>query len=92
MNSICSLLLAAAVALFATVPAEAGPVMTFEEFSDGVTNVDGFYGSGVTWLNEEVFDSAGTQALSPYPGPNSSHANVLTRISCAGCELELTSV
>jgi len=91
MNSICSLLLTAAVALFA-IPAEAGPVMTFEEFSDGATNVDGFYGSGVTWLNEEVFNSAGTPAQSPYTGPNPNQANVLTRISCTGCELELTSV
>jgi len=82
-------------ALVAMVPAAAlaaqTPLMTFEEFLDGDTNVDGFYGAGTTWLDEEVFNSAATPALSPYPGPTPSQANVLTAAVCAGCELELVS-
>jgi len=83
-----------ATAVAAAVPATAlaTPVMTFEEFADGATNVDGFYGDGITWLNEEVFNSAGTPSQSPFPGPNPSQANVLTRSACATtCELELLS-
>jgi hypothetical protein len=60
--------------------------MTFEEFANGATHVDGFYGAGTTWLDEEVFDSTGTQARSPFTGPN-----VLTVECTNGCELELQS-
>jgi len=92
MNSLRSFFLSAAVALVASAPAKAGPVMTFEELSDGATTVDGFYGNGVTWVNEQILNSVGTPSLSPYAGPNPSQANVLARISCTACELELVSV
>jgi hypothetical protein len=84
-----------AAALAATAPAAfAAPVaMTFEEFADGATNVDGFYGGGLTWLNETVLNSAGTPAQSPFSGPLAQQANVLTLASCGAlaCELELLS-
>jgi len=60
-------------------------VMTFEEFPNGATNVGGFYGAGVSWVNGQVFNTAGTPALSPF------QANVLARTACTNCELELTS-
>lgn len=93
---ICGLLVATACA--AAVPAIAiaaqTPVMTFEEFADGATNVGTFYNSGTKWLNEEVFNSAGTPALSPFAGPNPNQANVLTVGPCdvgISCDLELQS-
>lgn len=64
--------------------------MSFEEFADGSTSVDGFYGSGITWINEQVFNSAATQLQSPFAGPNPNQANVLARAACE-CELELLS-
>jgi hypothetical protein len=83
--------IAATIAAPGAAVAAQTPVMTFEEFATGATNVDSFYGAGVSWTNEEVFNSAGTPAQSPFPGPNPSQANALTRIVCAGCELELLS-
>jgi hypothetical protein len=65
------------------------PVMTFEEFVNGATNVDDFYLPGVlTWGNEEVFDALGTPAQPPFAG-----SKVLTRGTCGvvACELELVS-
>jgi hypothetical protein len=84
---------ACAAAVPATGLAAQTPLMTFEEFAPGATHVDAFYGGGVTWVNEEVFNSAGTPAQSPFPGPNASQANVLTRGVCGAvaCELELLS-
>jgi hypothetical protein len=94
MPQVCRALFLAA-AFTATAPAVAfqTPVMTFEEFVDGATNVDGFYGSGITWVNEEVFNSAATPAQSPFPGPTPSQANVLTRSVCGdlACDLEILS-
>ena len=100
MKNICKQVITL-MAIVATVAAPGAaiaaqtPVMTFEEFADGATNVDGFYGLDVVWVNEEVFNSAGTPALSPFPGPNPNQANVLTRGPCdlgsSPCELELRS-
>ena len=87
----CALLLAAvlAAAVPATTLAAQTPVMTFEEFANGATNVDGFYDAGISWLNEEVFNTLATPAQSPFPGPNA-----LTRATCGvtACELELLSL
>jgi PEP-CTERM motif-containing protein len=89
-NRIMKMVIAAAIAAPSAALAAQTPVMTFEEFADGATNVDGFYDSGVSWLNEEVFNTAGTPALSPFPGPK-----VLMRLdTCSAqtpCELELLS-
>jgi hypothetical protein len=91
-HSIRILCLAAA---FAAVPVGAlaaqTPVMTFEEFASGATNVDGFYNAGVSWVNEEVFNSFETPSQSPFAGPDPAQRNVLTRIDCDACELELLS-
>jgi hypothetical protein len=93
MQRFRQLLLAVLITAVAPVTSLAGAIMTFEEFADGATNVDAFYGGGVTWLNEEVFNSAGTPALSPFGGPTPSQANVLTQAVCGAvaCNLELVS-
>lgn len=91
MTCICkqALVLIAIVAAMAAPGAAVAaqtPVMTFEEFANAETNVDGFYGSGVSWVNEEVFDALGAPAQPPFPG-----SKTLTRSACSGCELELLS-